>query len=256
MSVMHDSFFTGSHWRDVRSFRALSPPHAARRWHHSGDDKEGFWHLRLHIWPSQPWGPLAVVSPSWTLNALLNTLVRRGTPYKWLIHFLFLVLLTSGCVCEACSALMKMFTLYWLLWWHLIAKGHPTVIKETMPRNKRLGQPVLLQSPVTTLQRQEHLSPQARLEPYCPFPCRCALSECAVSQICTGGRWITSVTSVLELEWWPFVQANSEPVYNTLLTHSSLCLSISEKYSSCVLACHYFEKSVNVNTLNNQLVIY
>lgn len=128
-----------------------------------------------------------------------------GTPYKWLIHFLFLVLLTSGCVCEACSAcvfyaLMKMFTLYWLLWWHLIAKGHPTVIKETMPRNKRLGQPVLLQSPVTTLQRQEHLSPQARLEPYCPFPCRCALSECAVSQICTGGRWITSVTSVLELE--------------------------------------------------------
>lgn len=119
-----------------------------------------------------------------------------------------------------------------------------------MPRNKRLGHPVLLQSPITTLQPQERLPPQALLDPSCPFPCGCALSECAMSQICMGDRWITSMTSVLELEWWPFVQANSEPFYNTLLTHSSLCFSISEKYSSCVLACHYFEKSVKVYTSN------
>lgn len=149
------------------SFRALFPTHTARRRHHSGDDQEGFWHLRSHVWPRQPWGPLAAVSPSWTLSALLNILVRRylELPINDPSTLLFLVLLAFDYVFEACSAcvfyaLMKTYTLYWLLWWHLIAKGHPTVIKETMPRNKRLGHPVLLQAPITTLQPQEHLSPQ------------------------------------------------------------------------------------------------
>lgn len=164
MSVLQFLFY----WLLLKRCHVLqsfcSNPHCRR--HQSGDDPGGILASQITRLAQTAMGSISCGQSFMDLKCSSQHTSEKipGTSYKWPIHFLFLVLLALDYVFEACSRLCILFlneNLHLVLA-SLVApysqKAIQLLLRKLCPEIET-GHRVL-QAPITTLQPQEHLSPQ------------------------------------------------------------------------------------------------